>query len=185
MNHPLGFPPPGEWWTEQKGRASTAQYREWLAATERKQKRSKFGANAGTRADLGIYLKSSLENNCLRLLLFRGFQLWREKTDPPAEGKWVRYEGKRYKFTLKPGTDNERTLNYLPDFHLWQDGAQSIWEAKGHLDARSKRHLRLMSEHYPQISVEVITAPILDGMALEAIRESRRRQGPGEIYGWE
>jgi len=182
MTHPQGLAPPREWWTEQKGRASTKQYQEWLASSEEKAKRSKFNANVGPRPDLGHSLKSNLEANTERLLRFIGYTPWTEKGEPSSIGKFYRYEGQEYLLTTKRG----KTVGYKPDFHLWVDGVRTIWESKGCLDARSKRALTLMAKQYHELPITLITREELSARAAEALYAARRRgEKVLEIPGWE
>lgn len=169
--------PPEEWWTRQGGHASTAQYRAWLKGeTVGEKKRSKFGAKAG-RCDFlnGIYLRSRLEANTGALLLFLGFQQWCDKsTTPPLEGKHFAYEWKKYRLDYKRGKEGERTLWYLPDWHVWDNGRLTLWESKGLLDARSKRLLTLMEKQHREIPVELITLEELDRRKAETLYKVRR-----------
>lgn len=148
------------------------------------KRRNKFNANKGYRPHLGYSVNSSLENNTACLLIAQGYQRWTEPhpSTPPVQGKFYRYEGRE--FTL-PGTKG-RVYLYKPDFHLWEDGRYTIWEAKGAMDQRSKRHDRLMKQHYPDIPLELITYPVLEQMKAAFLYETRRRgQMLLDVENWE
>lgn len=190
FEHPHGLAPPPDWF-EPGRHVTSAEYRKWLAMKPGQQtKGAKFHQKAGRRADLGnLYLKSKLEANVLRLLLFLGFVLWTQKgVDPPHEGCWVAYEWRRFRLVANAGKETEKPVLYLPDFHIWQDGEYSLWEAKGVMDQRSKRLLRLMAEQHPEIALTVITAGELAARKMEALLRARReRNEPGilDVPGWE
>jgi hypothetical protein len=171
--HPYGLPPPPEWAERQS--IPAVEYQEWLAMKPGDQrKRPKYGQLAGVYEDLGIHLKSKLEAQTLRLLRFLGYELWTDKeSPPPAVGKHVAYEWRKYRLEYKRGKEGERALWYLPDWHLWDDGHLAIWESKGLLDARSKRLLRLMEQQV--MHVELITAEELEARRTVALYEARRR----------
>lgn len=180
-----GESPPSEWWTQHGGRIPA----EWLRAWQNgeggaKKKRGKFGANIGHRKDLGFSVRSSLEADMARLLLFKGFQRWTEPypSEPPADGLWFRYEGREFLLTDKKG----RASAYKPDFHIWENGTYRLIETKGFLDARAKKHDRLFRAAHPDIPLEMVTRPILDQMKAESLYEARRRgEKVLDVPGWE
>lgn len=186
VEHPQGLSPPQEWVTT--GHAPAGEFREWMQGKHQPQKRSKFGARVGRREDLGLILRSSLEANTLRLLLFTGYTLWRDKaTPPPAEGKYVRYEGHRFVFEIRDKAGVViKTDNYLPDFELWDGGAYSVLETKGYMDQRSKTKAKRMRQYYPEVSYEIVTREELQSRMAEVLYEARRRgQMVTQIPGWE
>lgn len=184
-----GDPPPREWWSEQGGRASAQQFRAWQDGHSAAQgKRGKFNQAAGYYTDLGLSLKSLLEANALRLLLFLGYQRWTDKqAAPSAGGRWVCYEwrGRTFRLIANEGKRTEKPVIYLPDFHLWDETGYHIWETKGMLDQRSKRIIRLMAEQCPDVPLALITREELDMRKAAALYEARRH-GPVilEIPNW-
>lgn len=189
FDHPLGLKPPDEWWGQQKGHASTAQFNEWLSSTKQKGKpakadepksNSKYRARPGFREDLGFSVRSNLEANFARYLLFVGFALWTGEDAPTEPGKWFRYEGKEFALEDRDKRGNLRALEqYVPDFHTWDNdlGTYEVIECKGYFDRRSKRKIRLMHATYPGIKYTVVTADDLEGMANDALK-AQRRHGP-------
>lgn len=165
MEHPHGLPPPEEWFA--KGRVGAAEFRKWLESTT-PARSHKFNAKVGYYADLGHSLKSLLEADCERLLRFLGYA---PCTEPPGTGKFYRYEGTEYLLATRRG----KTVGYKPDFHLWADGTHSLWEAKGCLDARSKRALSLMAAQHPELPITLITREELEARKAEALYAARRR----------
>lgn len=184
-DHPLGLAPPAEWWTEQKGHASTEQYRAWQASTWSASGRpSKYGADAGYYADLGHYLRSKLEAQTERLIRYLGYcQL--SRADPvPETGRWYKYECARIQLPGREGA----VIVYKPDFQVWdQDkGEYSIWEAKGAMTQKSKTILRLMEKQHPEIPLKLITAVELRTLADAALWEAKRRgEKTPAIPGWD
>ncbi len=198
--HPLGYPPPAEWF-EPGRRVTSTELNAWLSSTKppsnplrtegdsvKQKRRHKMGAKPGFREDLGFSVKSQLEANFARYLKFTGFQLWTDKeSQPPAEGRWFAYEWREFALEDRNKRGELRGLEqYKPDFHLWEDGLYSVVETKGHFDQRSKRKIRLMLKNYPDIGYKVVTAKDLDQLAEEALYRTRRH-GPMviEIPGWE
>lgn len=99
----------------------------------------------GTRADLGIYVRSSWEANVARYLNF----LIKQKTI----FKWE-YEPDTFWFeNIKRGT-----RSYTPDFKIWdtENSDPYYWEVKGYMDAKSKTKLKRMAKYYPDVKVVVI-----------------------------
>lgn len=91
---------------------------------------SKKRSNIGKRQDLGIFLRSSWEANCLRYLNY-------------LKHSW-KYEPKIFIFEgIKRGT-----TSYLPDIY---DETIDKWiEVKGYLDAKDKVKIRRFKQYYPE-----------------------------------
>lgn len=117
----------------------------------------KRNSASGYYDDIGRYMRSMMEANWSRYLIFLGYREWREKDEPPL-GKWWRYEGRRWEF-------KERTRNgqYKSDFEVWPgyfDPTRSyeVHETKGWLDNDSKVRLNRMSKQYHEVPVELVTS---------------------------
>lgn len=166
---PEGISVPMDWMKRKS--VPLAEFNAWLHGqyVAPKQRRSKFGAKQGMREDIGFSVRSKLEANATRLLLFRGFQRFTEKypAEPPKTGRFFRYEGRMFSLPYKY-RGREKVQDYLIDFELWEDGRYSLWEVKGLLDAKSKRKLKLMEQHHPDIPLLLVTAPVLNDMARTA-----------------
>lgn len=91
---------------------------------------SKKRSNIGFRKDLGIFLRSSWEANCLRYLNY-------------LKHSW-KYEPKIFIFEgIKRGT-----MSYLPDIY---DETTDKWiEVKGYLDSKDKVKIRRFKQYYPE-----------------------------------
>lgn len=179
LAHPHGLPPPQEWWTQQDGHASAEQFRAWLQADgHKKEQKAKFKNNAGFKPDLGFHCDSDLEANYARVLVMQGYQTWKAKGQlPPAGGRWFQREGTAFLLTLR----NQTTRKYTPDFQVWDERGYRIVECKGCIDKRAKQTLTCMAKQYGNITLELITAPVLEGLALQAMREKRQQGGCGII----
>lgn len=101
-------------------------------------------AKGGTRADLGIYVRSTWEANYARylnwLVLHGQIKAWE-------------YEPLTFYFeAVKRGN-----RSYCPDFRVTENnGVQVFHEVKGYLDAGSKTKLARMKKYYPQHTVILI-----------------------------
>lgn len=119
---------------------------------------------AGTRADLGIFVRSAWEANYARFLNFL-----------KAKGKIVgwAYEAKTFDFEkVKRGT-----RCYTPDFRVEQlDGSIEWHEVKGWMDDKSRVRLERMAKFYPDEKVIVIGSDWF---------KANVRNLSGVIVGWE
>jgi hypothetical protein len=130
-----------------------------------KPRGGKRNSNRGVRADLGHYCRSSMEANFERYLRFLGYMRWEDKTtSPPLEGKWYRYEGRRWDFTTAKGDPIKTATGfYLADLEVWPglvvpSRAYEVLEVKGWMDPASKTKLNRMRKQYPDVPLEVISS---------------------------
>ena len=105
----------------------------------------RVSSRGGKRADLGIYVRSSMEANIARYLIFM-----------MKQGEIIRwyYEPKNveFEFPVKKGS-----RFYKPDFVItWKSGKVEYWEVKGYMDAKSQTKLKRMAKYYPEIKIVVI-----------------------------
>lgn len=176
IEHPLGLPPPEHW----EGLASipVAELVAWLnSATAQKPKRAgKRNANGGYRADIGKSFRSSMEANWARFLIYLGYREWSEQGEPPSDGRWWRYEGRRWDFPQK--TANGK---YISDFEVWPGFIEpsrrwEVHETKGWLDGDSKTKLNRMARYHPEVPIELVTSQVF---------RQYTRHAKAHIKGWE
>jgi hypothetical protein len=100
-------------------------------------------AQAGTRADLGIYVRSKWEANWARYLR------WLKSIGEISD--WA-YEPEEFQFPVKRGN-----RFYTPDFKITnKDGSIEYHEIKGYMDKDSRTKLKRMLKYYPHITVKLI-----------------------------
>lgn len=101
-------------------------------------------AKGGTRADLGIYVRSTWEANYARYLN------WLVANG--AIRQW-QYEPKTFEFAgIKRGV-----RAYTPDFQVVElDGREVFHEVKGYMDQKSQTRLKRMARYFPEVQVVVI-----------------------------
>lgn len=87
-------------------------------------------ARGGFRGDLGQYFRSAWEANFARILSYQD-KVWE-------------YEPKTFQLS--------ESLSYTPDFYC--DG--TFFEIKGRMDEKAEKQLRLMSEVFPDVKIEVV-----------------------------
>lgn len=175
IEHPRGeVPIPREWC--ETGRVSRDDLQRWLESNGLENGKAsgsrggKRNSRKGIREDLGHYCRSSMEANLERYLRFLGHRPWLEKTDPPREGRWYRYEGRRWDFTDRKGDPIKTSTGfYLADFEVWPgvvdcSRAYEVLEVKGWMDGSSKTKLNRMRKQYPEVPVEVISSKEFDRM---------------------
>ena len=102
-------------------------------------------AKGGTRADLGIYLRSKWEANYARYL------------------NWLKEHGEIYKWEFEPDTFwfegiKRGNRSYTPDFKVWErESSEPVYhEVKGWMDAQSKTKLKRMALYHPKVKIVVI-----------------------------
>jgi hypothetical protein len=154
FEHPKGEPPPADW----EDKVSAKEFRDWMEG--KTPKRSKWKAKSGIREDLGYRTRSKMEANWARFLQHHGYQLWTDKKDPP-EGKWYRFEGRKFLFGELRGA----TSFYLTDFEVWPGyfdptRPYELHEIKGYLDGPSKTKLNRMKKYYADVALELVTSPV-------------------------
>lgn len=108
-----------------------------------KKKRSE----SGTRADLGIFVRSKWEANYARYL------------------NWLQSQGNIHKWEYEPDTywfEHIKTgsRSYKPDFKVWlTEDKYEYHEIKGYMDQKSRTKLKRMKRYYPNEKVIVLQAP--------------------------
>jgi len=118
--------------------------------------------SGGTRADLGIYVRSKWEANYARYLNWLQAQ---------GEIDHWEYEPDTFEFPVKRGS-----RFYTPDFKVFDpDGKYEYHEVKGHMDQKSRTKLKRMAKYHPNERVLVIAKD-----EMKAIGKWRRM-----IPGWE
>jgi len=91
----------------------------------------------GKRSDLGIFLRSSWEANCMRVFL--------------ADKKIKLVEYEPYTFSFTPFGVVKGTVSYTPDFKLTYKSGRIAWvEVKGWLTRQDKTKLRRFKKYYPE-----------------------------------
>lgn len=182
---PDGVAVPDEW--RQRRSISLDEFNAWRQGKRPPKAKGKFAAQAMFNPDLGYRTRSKLEANHGRLLKAEGYEFWPHKKEPPLTGRFFRYEGRRFEFEIRRKSDNalRKVETYLPDYEVWTDGKYHLEEAKGYMDARSKRKIRLMAERFPEIPLAVVTQKELDARYKVWALQDRRRGGSGEIPGWQ
>lgn len=92
----------------------------------------------GKRPDLGLFLRSRMEANFLRVL----------KLDSTI----VRIEYEPVDFTFFQFGHHKGTVSYTPDFKIWYSDNSYLWcEAKGgFLKAQDKTKLKRFKKYYPE-----------------------------------
>jgi len=110
-------------------------------------------AKGGTRADLGIYVRSSWEANYARYLKFL--------VDKKQILDWE-YEPDTFEFVgIKRGA-----RFYTPDFKIFElDGSHVYHEVKGYMDQKSKTKLKRMAKYHPDETVIVIDGSVMKDIA--------------------
>ena len=109
-----------------------------------KNRKTYSRGKGGTRADLGMYLRSSWEANYARYLNFIVLN---------GQIKKWEYEVDTFVFhKIKRGC-----MSYLPDFKVFNnDGTIEYHEVKGWFDNKSKTKLSRMGKYYPEIKIVLI-----------------------------
>jgi hypothetical protein len=98
----------------------------------------------GTRADLGIFLRSTWEANWARILNHRIAK---------GEVETWKYEPRVFAF---PDGESSGVLSYRPDFWVrLSDGTEEHHEVKGWEIPRYREARRLMRIHYPHVVIKV------------------------------
>lgn len=102
-------------------------------------------AKGGTRADIGIYVRSSWEANYCRYLNF------------------LKANGVIYDWKFEPDTFyfdgiKRGCVSYTPDFKLWdtRDSKPYYVEVKGWMDDKSKTKIKRMAKYYPDVRLDVV-----------------------------
>ena len=114
-------------------------------------------AKSGTRADLGLYVRSRWEANYARYL------------------NWLKAKGQIAAWEYEPDTFwfeaiKRGTRSYTPDFKVTENDGRVVYhEVKGWMDAKSATKLKRMAKYYPEVRVIVI-----DQAAYQAIAKWRR-----------
>lgn len=113
-------------------------------ATPMRNSRMHSRSSAGTRPDLGFYVRSQWEANYARYL------------------KWLKSSGEIRDWSYEPKTfvfkgETRGAIAYTPDFLVIEkDGSQVFHEVKGWMDGPSKTRLKRMAKHYPEEKIIVI-----------------------------
>lgn len=104
-------------------------------------------ARGGTRADLGLYVRSTWEANWARYL------------------NWLVDQGQITSWEYEPETFHFEGIKrgqrfYTPDFKVVNpDGTEEYHEVKGYMDQPSRTKLKRMKKYHPEVNVIVIDEP--------------------------
>ena len=117
---------------------------------------------AGTRADIGIFVRSSWEANYARFL------------------KWLKQHGEIVDWAYEPDTFwfegiKRGTCTYTPDFRITnKDGTIEYHEVKGYWTSKGKTQVKRMAKYHPEVTLKII-----DKDAYKALAKDCKNLIPG------
>lgn len=112
-------------------------------------------AKAGTREDLGFYVRSAWEANYARYL------------------NWLVEKGEIHRYEYEPDTFwfeqiKRGTRSYTPDFKVWPKTNSPEFEyheVKGWMDQKSKTKLKRMGKYYPEVKIVLVDQAVYKAIA--------------------